>query len=248
MNAVLYLAVGMPRAGSGWHYNLMHDLVVAGGGSDAHEMRRRWFLLKPVLTEVNLNIRALSSKRLAVAQIPTLLGHSYTIKTHSALTPIARELIEKGELRASYIYRDPRAALLSALEYGERAREAGRNNAFSHLESFAEGLDFVQQYLRIWEDWTTLEEVHCMRYEDLKGNYAGETAKLAEFLGLDAGDSQVQAVLAKHHPDQAAKERKGQHFQHGEAERFRKVFSGEELKRANLAFEGYLKRMGYSIT
>ena len=26
----LIVSVGMPRAGSGWHYNLIHDLVVAG--------------------------------------------------------------------------------------------------------------------------------------------------------------------------------------------------------------------------
>jgi hypothetical protein len=45
----------MPRAGSGWHYNLIHDLVVAGGGQDARQIRQR-FHLERFLTEVNCNM------------------------------------------------------------------------------------------------------------------------------------------------------------------------------------------------
>lgn len=49
---MFYVSAGMPRAGSGWFYNIMHDLVVAMGGEDAREIRRR-FLLQPILTEIN---------------------------------------------------------------------------------------------------------------------------------------------------------------------------------------------------
>lgn len=41
---MITLAAGMPRAGSGWHYNLVHDLVVANGGREARLMRTRYHL------------------------------------------------------------------------------------------------------------------------------------------------------------------------------------------------------------
>lgn len=244
MSAVLYLAAGMPRAGSGWHYNLMHDLVVAGGAADAREVRQR-FLLGAVLTEVNLNIRSLSPARLTLAQTPVRFGVSYTIKTHSMPTAPARKLLASGKLRASYIYRDPRAALLSALEYGERARAAQRSNAFSRLETFEDGLSFMLGYLRIWDAWMAEEAVHHLRYEDLQADYDQQAQGLAAFLGLDPNDEKVASVLAHHHPSQAGKQRKGQHFQHGKAERFREVFSTAELAQANQTFADYLQRMGY---
>jgi len=41
---MLTFSVGMPRAGSGWYYNLTHDLVTATGGEDARLIRRRYHL------------------------------------------------------------------------------------------------------------------------------------------------------------------------------------------------------------
>ena len=82
---MIILSAGMPRAGSGWYYNLTHDLVVAGGGSDTRQVRRRYHL-GGVLTEVNCNIGALTPWRLLAVLPPSLLGNTYTIKAHAAPT------------------------------------------------------------------------------------------------------------------------------------------------------------------
>src|SRR5690606_17442749 len=79
--SMIILAAGMPRAGSGWHYNLTHDIVVATGGDDARQIRKR-FLLAPILTEVNCNIGSLSIKRLGPVLVPAMLGNTFAIKTH----------------------------------------------------------------------------------------------------------------------------------------------------------------------
>mgnify|MGYP001139047165 CR=1 FL=1 len=38
---MIVLSVGMPRAGSGWHYNLIHDLMEAAGYTDAQAILDR---------------------------------------------------------------------------------------------------------------------------------------------------------------------------------------------------------------
>lgn len=234
----------MPRAGSGWHYNLVHDLVVAAGGDDARQVRRR-YLLGPFLTEVNCNIRTLSAKRLAPVMLPVVLGKCFAIKTHSAPSAMALRLLRTGRMRASYIYRDPRAALLSAYEYGQRARQAGTDNAFSRLETFENALEFMLGYVRIWEVWMGVEGLHHLRYEDFLEDYEGEVLNLIEYLGSDPERPSIREVVGQYQPGKAQRGEKGLHFRHGEAERFRKAFSTAQLERANQAFGGHLERMGY---
>ncbi len=238
---MIILAAGMPRAGSGWHYNLVHDIVEAAGGQDARAIRKR-FLLTPILTEVNCNIRSLSVKRLAPVLVPSMLGNTFAIKTHSGPTPMALRLIQSNRMRVTYIYRDPRAALISAYEYGERSRAAGRRNAFAKLETLDQAIDFVKLYLRVWKQWTSMPSVHSMRYEDLLANYDAEANKLALFLKADPQNADVKEAIEFYRSEKGGK---GQHFQHGEAERFREALTPEQLRAANEAFAPFLADMGY---
>jgi len=240
---MIILAAGMPRAGSGWHYNLVHDIVVAAGGQDARLIRRR-FLLAPILTEVNCNIRSLSVKRLAPVLVPSMLGNTFAIKTHSGPTPMALRLMHSNRMRVTYVFRDPRAALLSAYEYGQRASAAGRSNAFTRLETIEQAIDFVKLYLRVWRQWTSLSSAHTLRYEDLLANYDAETARLAAFLKADPAIPAVKEAIEFYRSEKGGK---GQHFQHGEAQRFREAFTAEQLKAANEAFAPYLADMKYQI-
>ena len=66
---MIVLSVGMPRAGSGWYYNLTNDLMLAGGAQDAHQIRQR-YRLQGILTEVNCNIAALPARRLLAVLAP----------------------------------------------------------------------------------------------------------------------------------------------------------------------------------
>jgi hypothetical protein len=241
---MIVLAVGMPRAGSGWHYNLVHDIVVAAGGQDARIIRRRFFL-SPILTEVNCNIRALSAKRLLPVTVPSRLGNTFAIKTHSGPTPLALQFVANGQMRVSYIYRDPRAALLSALEYGQRARAADRQNAFSKLETIDQAIDFMLGYLKIWKHWMAIKEIHSLRYEDLLANYDAEAARLSRFLGADPLAAAVKDAIEFYRSERSGG--KGQHFQHGVPERFRAALTPEELVAANTAFQPYLAEMGYAV-
>ncbi len=240
---MLYVSAGMPRAGSGWFYNVMHDLAVAGGGEDARRIRER-FHLQGLLTEVNCNIGVLSDARLTLVGLPALLGHTFVIKTHSAPHRLARWLIRRGRLKAAYIFRDPRDAALSAYEYGKRMREAGRPNAFSPLETIEQALQFMVHYLWVWEQWTALPQVLVVRYEDLRTHFDRELARLAQFMGLSPDHPAVQEIRRRYAPGVKI-EHQGLHFHKGQVARFREVFSPQEQALAQQLFAPYLARMGY---
>lgn len=236
----------MPRAGSGWYYNLTHDLVVAGGGRDARQVRRRYRLGR-VLTEVNCNIGALTPWRLALVLAPSLLGETFAIKAHSAPTPAARRLMNRGWLKAAYIYRDPRDAMLSAYDYGRKALQKGRSNAFSHLVDYETAADFMLEYLHIWQAWIEEPGVLHTRYEALRDDYALEAARLARFLNLDPDASEIAAVIERYRPKGAARDERGMHFNKGKTGRFRQALSQEQQDQLADRFGGYLERMGYEV-
>ena len=243
---MLVLSVGMPRAGSGWHYNLVHDLVVASGGQDARVIRRQ-YRLGSILTEVNCNIGALTAKRVLPVSVPALLGKTFVVKAHAGPKPLALSMIRSGLMRPTYIYRDPRAALLSAYEYGQRGIEDRRENAFSHLTSIEKAIDFMLEYVHIWEAWVDCDKALIVRYEDLLDDYEAETSRLLAFLGMEAGENAVDDVVDKYRPGQARRGEKGMHFVHGQAERFRTVLTPGQLEACAQAFGPYLARMGYVL-
>ena len=244
---MIILSIGMPRAGSGWHYNLVHDLMATTGCDDARDIREK-FGLQGILTEVNCNIGVLSPRRLIMVARPALLGHTFVIKAHSGPTIWARAMIQGGIIRATYIYRDPRDAMLSAFDYGKRVLEKqGRPNAFSHLTDFQKTLDFFTEYVEDWEKWMQVPGVLKSRYEDLLQNYDNEAEKLARFLGVNPADEAVKAVLEKYRPAGQAQGQQGTHFFKGQVGRFRERYSAEEQKILATKFGRYLEKMGYEI-
>jgi hypothetical protein len=215
------------------------------GCAEARLIREKYRLQK-ILTEVNCNIGVLSARRLAMVTVPALMGNTFVIKAHAGPTNASRLLSTLGLLRITYIYRDPRDAMLSAYEYGQRALAKGRPNAFSHLTDFQKSLDFMMEYVRIWEKWMKEKGVLTARYEDLLTNYDAESARLADFLGLNASRPEVREVIAAYRPG-AAEGQQGLHFYKGKIGRFREVYSEEEQSRMREQFGNHLPRMGYEI-
>ena len=243
---MIILSAGMPRAGSGWYYNLMHDLITTGGGQNARQIRAD-FRLQRILTEVNCNIGALTVRRLGAVWIPSVLGKTFVIKAHAGPTPVARRLIDLNQMKVAYIYRDPRDALLSAYDNGQRAIQKGRPNAFSHLVDFETSLAFIQGYVRISEAWLSISTIHHTAYEDLVENYDGEATRLAEYLNCDLMSPNIQAVIEQYRPEHARQDQKGLHFNKGVRGRFRDKLTPEQQTTLTIAFGAYLERLGYPI-
>lgn len=242
---MIVLSVGMPRAGSGWHYNLIHDLMKTTGCADAREIREKYSLQK-ILTEVNCNIGVLSLRRLAMVSLPALMGNTFVIKAHAGPTNTSRLLSTLGLLRVTYIYRDPRDAMLSAYDFGQRALAKGRPNAFSHLSDFEKSVEFMMEYARIWERWMREKNVLIARYEDLLTNYDQESARLVDYLKLNGSTPGVRSVIEQYRPG-ANDSQQGLHFYKGRIGRFREAYTEEQKLLLGRKLSPYLPRMGYEV-
>jgi len=243
---MIVLSAGMPRAGSGWYYNLTNELMLANGAQEARRVRER-YRLQGILTEVNCNIGALTARRTLGVLLPSALGNTFVIKAHAAPGRLARWAIRWGWMRPTYIYRDPRDALLSAMENGQRALQRSRPNAFAPYAEFEAALDFMSGYLPIWEAWMRCKQALPVRYEDLLLNYAVEAERLVEFLQLDPDEALTLQVIERYLPEKGQSEQKGLHFSQGKIGRFRQKMTLEQQERMNQRLAPYLVKMGYPI-
>jgi hypothetical protein len=245
MPTKLILSVGMPRAGSGWYYNLTHDLIVAAGFQNAREIRTRYHL-ESILTEVNCNIGALTPHRLFFVLVPVSLGNIYVIKTHSALTGLTRFLIHREVIKPLYIYRDPRDALLSAYEYGKRSRRSNKTGVFTQLLTIEDAIAFMNEYVDISKKWLACREALHTRYEDLLLDYDNEVGRLIQYLNLDSGNVLLREVIENYRPGGVKSGQRGTHLVKGKIGRYRDKLTLEEQALCLQAFQPYLDEMGYT--
>ena len=134
--------------------------------------------------------------------------------------------------------------MLSAFDYGQRALEKGHPNAFSHLSDFEKSVDFMMEYVRIWEKWVGEKNVLIARYEDLLMNYEVESAKLVEYLRLDSNKPKVRAVIDQYRPG-VNDGQQGLHFYKGKIGRYKESYTSEQQEALLQKLSPYLVRMGY---
>jgi hypothetical protein len=178
--------------------------------------------------------------------LPALVGNTFVIKAHAGPTSASRILQRLGLLQITYIYRDPRDAMLSAYDYGRRAVQKGRPNAFSHLTDFQKSVDFMMEYIQIWERWMTEKGVLIARYEDLLTDYDNEVTRLIRFLRLNEGRAEVRKVIDHYRPG-AVEGQQGLHFFKGKIGRFRESYGADEQAILKAKLDPYLQRMGYPV-
>lgn len=242
---MIVVSASLKKSGSGWYFNLTNDLLVAAGHDDVRALRDRYGL-GGVLLEDNCRINP-NALNLARVFVPHLRGHTFVVKTHAGPTPSLRLLLAAGAARATYIYRDPRDVVLSALDHGARVRKEGRANVLAALHTVEEAVPYVHTLLRDWEAWAGSPGTLLVRYEDLKADPLAELRRLADFLKLDVAEAVLADVAAPYQqPAEDATTKDRLHFNKGVAGRFREAMSADELALCRRHFGPYLEQMGYA--
>jgi hypothetical protein len=247
----IHLLAGMPRAGTGWCFEILTALTVADGGIDARELRKKYKLQK-YLTAGNAVVKLRLPDLLAILY-PWFCGEKYAIKTHESPNTyqyrIISRLLLKSLLAAKvfipiFIYREPRDAVLSAYEYGKRQPETRGGAYFAkHVPTIEAGIVWMKKYLtHNWDAWVPYQNILTIRYEEMIADHELYIHRMIEYLGLNLSN-EATAVIVENF--RRGGNLRGTHFHKGVAGRFRESFSPEQQKLADQAFGAYLDKMGY---
>jgi hypothetical protein len=242
---MVIINIGMPRSGTLWRYKLVRDLVIASGGKDGVQIRKKYFL-NPFLSGLNADINTLSIKRLLPAMIPSVLGESYVLNTHAYPQSFTRGQLSQGRLAAVYGYRDPRDCILSILEYSRRAKPQ-YSTVFLKIKTVEQAVEFFQIYLQTYDQWLAAPNTLVLKYEEMLDQFAPSVEKIVSHLKLDIPSVRLDEIITRYLPQQRSREGEATHFEHGQAHRFRHEFNAKELAYLAEHLGPYLEKMGYPV-
>ena len=238
---MIVISAGLPRSGSGWIFNLTNDLLVAAGHQNVHEVRTRYHL-GGFMAAHNCNVGKPGLFKLALLALPHVLGNSFVVKTHHKPTAAVRRAMAIGLAKCTYIFRDPRDVVLSAMEEGQRMRGRGVERAFAKIHSIEDSVQEVRRWLCTWDRWMAEDRALPIRYEQLNAEPVAQSRQIVEYLGILVPVERINQIVDKYAPGNKVV---GAHFIKGVSGRFRGVFTPDQIKFCNRELGDYLEKMGY---
>jgi len=239
---MLIISAGMQKSGSGWLFNLINDLLIASGFDDVRSLKDKYHL-DSVLQYYNCNIGCLTKENLLPALSLSSNKHTFVVKTHEGPGDYLGSIFDEHPIRTTYIFRDPRAVALSAFDHGIKLRRSGESGSFSEIYTFHDSINFASGLFKIWKAWTDFPGTFIVKYEDLVNDTQKALIMLANHLVLNMKSDQISEIITSNLPGV----RKGTHFNVGDATRYLRVWTPEQLKYANDVLGEMILRMGYPI-
>jgi hypothetical protein len=194
---------GMRRSGSTLQYQIATDLVTRRGVGEG--------LGYVVPEEFDRQIEAhKSDHRLKV------------VKTHAFIAGAGR-LLQSGQAKALYSYRDIRDVVVSLMQM--------QKVPFAKLRD--EGM--IYALLKEHADWSRAGKALVSRYEQLTADVAGEVARIAAYLGIELRDGEAAAVAAEY-----ALERQKERISHLDPQQLRENPDGSRYDAAMLLHSNHI--------
>ena len=198
---MIYISAGMPRSGSRTYYSQLFELMIATGLPSAGDLRQKFGSRLPPRSLERFHLR----KLLRFDQLSGESGVIIPVHTHVAPSMSIRYFLSNGRAKATYMFRDPRDVIVSALERGKILREQGNvqrmfgigpYKTFARLKTLSGAVRWIQmqQYPR-WKRWRQIDNVLMARYEDNITDMRGTLQRLAEYFELSVTDMQINTIV-----------------------------------------------------
>ena len=243
---MIVISAGLQKSGSGLFFNLANDMLQAVGEEDTRYIRQK-FGLEELVEFYNCNVEDLTWKKLKPLIFLHFKCKKFVIKTHAPPTSLSRWLARLNMVKPTFIYRDPRDVVLSALAHGKKIVAKGETHTFAVCTSIEKTIPMVRQWLDSSAlPWLRIKSALTFKYEDLIDEPIKEMKRLAEFLKLKIRDPELEDIFRKYEPDRLDDFQKDYlHFNKGTAGNFRHSMRREELEMCNRQFASHLAIMGY---
>jgi len=244
---MLILSGSLPKSGSTWLFHMTDALLLASGRPGIQELRTRCGL-EGVIPQRHCDIGYTNPTKLLRLLPATLRGHDLLVRTHFAPSTSFRLMMALGLAKATYVYRDPRDVVLSAMDHGQRGRDCGSEHELMALTTLDKAIDYTRDRLMPhFHAWMDTPGILKLRYEDLTDDTPGSLALVAKYLHLGLKPQAIRAVAERFDKSAMGKgDRVQMLVNRATAARFRSEMSDEQIRVTTDAFADELQVMGYA--
>jgi len=245
---MIILSVGLPKSGSAWYYYMTNDLVVAAGHDDAGAVRDK-FALHGILKFPTCNIQEPTADKLELLMKPPVTSATFTVKTHFPPNGALLDLLAAGNMKVTVMIRDPRDIAVSGYEAGEAMRRQGKTGTFANIHSLSEAILWAEKWLATtWLEWSRIDGILMVKYEDVLRSPVDELRRLNDFLGFGVPSEPLEAIATHWSKDTPSHHRAQRgHFNKGVSGRHRQAMNEDEQDLCRERLGTYIAAMGYEM-
>jgi hypothetical protein len=245
VSSMLVLSAGMPKSGStllSFYQKSILEHAMAGNGQQCFEQRIRdgkingaGFFVHNIETPEVLNELILLSEDIG----------PFVVKAHVPLTAEIRNGILAKRVLATYIHRDPRDVILSAIDHGKRqTKNPALNVFFRRLTDVDQSVPLVREYCRIGLEWIQSGLCEVFTYPDLLANPHEIMQRFCDLMSMPGDKSLFNSLVQTYTVDQVKGRRQ---FNTGKLTRYREEMTPEDLSLCNRELKTALEQMGYPV-
>jgi hypothetical protein len=165
------------------------------------------------------------------------------IKTHTAPNAHLVEAIKDGRAHMTYVDRDPRDMMLSAIDFRERTKNA-QSPMMQEFKSVQDSIQPIKYFLNVACQWLESGIVYRVQYRDLLTEPHKVIAGIMQHLGITINAGIIDKVIEREY---TLREVGKWQFNRGILTRFHEEMSLEELELCNHELGDYIERMGYIV-
>ncbi len=232
----------MPKSGSTFLYQLVHNLTLKEGGWSTEDIQSDE-VLSHLLSGAHNYVKANNAKTL-LKLVLKAGKRGLVVKTHSPCSKALKRLTRWGLIKVIYLYRDPRDVIASTLDYARFLKETDQNDSFRNIDSFKKALKEAEQWCEIAESYLDIPAALKVKYEELVADNLFIYKKVTEFLNIRKQDSELKDILSRFQPGNIAF-KSNIKFNKGKVGRYREYFSEEEQEEMNQTLKAFLNKWGY---
>lgn len=168
------------------------------------------------------------------------------IKTHSGPGFFVRVLISLGLAKAYYSVRDPRDAMLSAMDHGEKARsktiKTDSDVAFEPFKEWKDALPAFRMHHSRYEAWKKYGKVIFPRYELLVTQPKLELENVVKHIGRKS----LQNFIGETVSDLENKKSSTKNFNKGDVFRYKNELNAKQISELENLLGSCIESMGYT--
>ena len=172
---------------------------------------------------------------------------SFVIKTHAYPPYLMRLLIRNDKIKLVYIYRDPRDAILSAMDHGKKILESGEHHTFAKFTDIDKAIIGAKKWCRISLRYINTTNVLSIKYENLVLDPIKTMQIVLYYLGVTLSDDIVSQIVEKYDASSITdlNQRSALHLNKARINRYKTEMSLLDMEKVGVALKEEISLMGF---
>ena len=242
---MLVLSAGMPKSGStllSFYQKTILEHAIAGNGQERFEQMIREGKINGAAFFVhNLETPGILDELITLSED---IG-PFVVKTHVSLTADIRTSILARRVLATYIHRDPRDVILSAIDHGKRpVKNLALNIFFQRFTDVPRSIPLVREYCKTGLEWIHSGFCCEFSYHRLISDPLPVLKTFCDMLSVAVDDTFINNMVINYTVGQVTGRRQ---FNTGKITRYMEEMTTEDLTLCNQELKAELDQLGYPV-